>query len=119
MWLNERPMRLVFDPMRAVVEFRDLLPNAAADSALYADLQKYLKQHTSRGLPAHRGIDPERFRVRRRNRAGSISIFLESLDGDLEYAVSKGLKLVNEIFLGFLKGLYSEYMVENFQEPED
>lgn len=117
-WLKERPTRLVFDPTHTVLEFRDLLPNVAADSALYADLQKFLKQRTRRGLPAHRSIDPERIRARRRNSTGSNSIILESLDGDLEYAVSQGLKLVNEIFLGFLKGPYSDYMVEHCQDPE-
>ena len=44
---------------------------------------------------------------------------VESLDGDIDYALTKGLKLVNEVFLSFLRGPYYEYMVTNFNEPED
>ena len=53
------------------------------------------------------------------NSKGQVTVALASLDGDLDHLVSKGLKLVNEIFLGFLRGPYHEYMVRNFQEPED
>jgi len=46
-------------------------------------------------------------------------VSVHSLDRDWDYAVGKALKLVNEIFLGFLRGPYYQYMVENFQEPQD
>lgn len=118
-WLKERPLRLVFDPKRGVLEFRDLLPNAAAEPGLYGDFRRFLKERTSGSLPPHRGIDPERIQIRRRTRAGTVSISLESLDGDTKYAVGKALQLVNEIFLGFLKGPYHQYMAENFREPEE
>jgi hypothetical protein len=38
---------------------------------------------------------------------------------DWEYAARKGVSLVNEIFHGFLRGPYHEYMVRNFGEPEE
>ena len=63
--------------------------------------------------------DTTRVKIAARNRKGDVSVLLESLDGELAHLVTKGLKLANEIFLGFLKGPYSEYMVENSQEPED
>lgn len=118
-WLKERPVRLIYDEKRDTLEFRDLLPNVAGDSKLYQDLQAFLKGWTDGSLPPHRAFDQARLHLRRRNRRGSISILVDSLDGDLEYAVSKGLQLVNEIFMGFLRGPYFEYMAENFQEPED
>ena len=118
-WLGERPMRIVFDPRLGVLEFRDLLPNLPFKSALYRDFRSFLKGRAAADLPAHRRVDPDRVRLRGRNRKGSVSVYLESLDGDWEYCVSKGLKLVNEVFLGFLRGPYHEYMVSNFQEPED
>lgn len=118
-WLGETPMRIVFDPRRGVLEFRDLLPNLPFKSRLYGDFRDFLKTRAVEDLPDHRRVDPNRVRLRARNRKGSVSVSLESLDGDWEYCVSKGLKFVNEVFLGFLRGPYHEYMVSNFQEPED
>ncbi len=118
-WLKESPVCIVFDPRRSKLEFRDLLPKVPADSPLYQDLRRFLKGRTDDGVRDHRRIDPARIKIAARNRKGDVSVLLESLDGDLAHLVTKGLKLVNEIFLGFLKGPYYEYMVENFQEPED
>ncbi len=118
-WLKERPLRLRFDPARGVLEFRHLLPEVPARSALYRDLRAFLKQRQSPRLPAHRRVDPKRATVRCRNRSGSVSVSLETLDGDLDYLTTKALKLVNEIFLGFLKGPYYEYMAAHFDEPEE
>ena len=118
-WLKEQPIRIVFDPRRGTLEFRDLLPSLALGSALYRDLKRFLKSRADGGLPGHRRLDPNRLKVRSTNRKGSVSVALESLDGEWDYLVAKSLKLVNEIFLGFLRGPYYEYMVENCQEPED
>ena len=118
-WLRERPIRLIFDPRRGTLEFRDLLPNLPAKAPLYKDLRKFLRKLSGDTLPLHRRIDAQRAKVQSRNRKGSVSVSLRSLDGDWDYAVSKSLKVVNEIFLGFLRGPYYEYTVENFQEPED
>ena len=118
-WLREQPTRLVFDPRRGTLEFRDLLPNLDLDSTLYKDLRSFLRGRASADLPPHRRFDPQRIKVRSRNRQGTVSVAVESLDGDWDYAVSKALKLVNELFLGFLRGPYYSYMVENVQEPED
>ncbi len=118
-WLREQPIRIVFDPKRDMLEFRDLLPNLSAKSSMYKDFRKFLKGRSAADLPPHRRVDPDRVTVRGRNRKGSVSVALVSLDRDWDYAVSKGLKLVNELFLGFLRGPYYEYMVNNFREPED
>ena len=118
-WLKERPMRVVFDPKRGTLVFKDLLPNLVLGSALYRDLKRFLRERSDAGLPEHRRVDPERLKVRSTNRKGSVSVALESLDGEWDYLITKGLRLVNEIFLGFLRGPYYGYMVENFQEPED
>ena len=118
-WLRERPIRLIFDPRRGTLEFRDLLPNLAPNTPIYKDLRAFLRGLSGDKLPEHRRIDLQRAKVQSRNRKGSVSVLLHSLDRDWDYAVSKALKLVNEIFLGFLRGPYYEYMVENFQEPQD
>ncbi len=118
-WLQEQPFRVVFDPRRGILVFRDLLPNMDRSTQIYEDFRDFLAGRADEGLPAHRRIDPERVRVRALNRKATVSLSLESLDGDWEYAVAKSLKLVNEVFLGFLRGPYFEYMAENFGEPED
>ena len=112
-------MRVVFNPKSGTLEFRDLLPSLQRSSSMYRELRAFLKGRADPALPSHRAIDPDRIRVRATNRKGSVSLSMQSLDSDWEYLVGKGLKLVNEIFLGFLRGPYYEYMVENFQEPED
>jgi hypothetical protein len=118
-WLRERPIRLIFDPRRGTLEFRDLLPDLAANAPLYKDLRGFLGGLSVETLPSHRRIDSQRAKVQSRNRKGSVSVLVHSLDRDWDYAVGKALKLVNEIFLGFLRGPYYEYMVENFHEPQD
>lgn len=118
-WLKERPIRIVFDPKRGTLVFRDLLPNVPFRSALYKDFKKFLKGRASDDLPPHRRVAADRIKIRSTNRKSSVSVILESLDQDWDYAVAKGLKLVNEVFLGFLRGPYYEYMVNNFQEQED
>ncbi len=118
-WLKGRPLRIVFDPKGGKLEFRDLLPNVSLRSGLYKDFRRFLKDRADPGLPVHRRVDPDRVVVRSTNRGGSVTLCVTSLDSDWDYLVSKGLKLVNEVFLGFLRGPYHEYMVANFQEPED
>ena len=48
-----------------------------------------------------------------------MSIEVRCLDGDVEYAAGKAVKLVNEIFLNFLAGPYDGYMIEHFGAPEE
>lgn len=118
-WLRERPFRLVFDNHRDRLEFRSLLPNMPAREPLYKDFRAFLKGRSDATLAEHRRFSPDRLRISCRNRQASVSVFVDCLDGDWEHAVSKALKLVNEIFLGFLRGPYHEYMVANHEEPED
>ncbi len=118
-WLRERPFRLVFNADRSRLEFRDVLPNLPAKEPMYKDLRRFVKGRCDAELPEHRRIAPERLRVKSRNRKGSVTLSVESLDADWDYAVSKALKFVNEVFLGFLRGPYHEYMVKNLGEPED
>ena len=53
------------------------------------------------------------------NRKGRLSVALEVLDGDFEGAAKRGVSLVNEIFHGFLRGPYHDYMVTVWGEPEE
>ena len=118
-WLGSGPIEIVFDPRSSRLVFRDLLPEMPLRSSIYKDFQGFLRGRAVADVPEHRRIDPARIVLKSTNSKGRVSVALASVDGDLEHLVSKGLKLVNEIFLGFLRGPYHEYMVRNFQEPED
>lgn len=118
-WLGGSAMEIVFDPRSSRLVFRDLLPEMPLRSSIYKDFRGFLRGRAVPDVPEHRRIDPARIVLKSTNSKGRVSVALASVDGDLEHLVSKGLKLVNEIFLGFLRGPYHEYMVRNFQEPED
>ena len=118
-WLGPRTQELVFDGKRNTLTFPGLLPNLPARSEMYRDLRAFLKSRADDGLPDHRRIDSARASPNCTNRKGSVSVTVTSVDGDLSYATRKTLSLVNEIFLGFLRGPYHEYMAANFDEPDE
>ena len=118
-WLGSSPMEIVFDPRNSRLAFRNLLPDMPLRSSIYKDFQGFLRGRAVPDLPEHRRFDPTRIVLKSTNSKGRVTVALASVDGDLDHLVSKALKLVNEIFLGFLRGPYHEYMVRNFQEPED
>lgn len=119
LWLTEGPTVLRFDPRSGTLTLPDLLPNVAYPSAMDRALRAFLAERSSAALPDHRRIDPKRASVRCVNRAGKVTIVLAVAKGHGAYAITKAISLVNEIFHGFLRGPYREYMVENFNEPEE
>jgi hypothetical protein len=118
-WHAPFPHVLVVDPSRGTVTLRDVLPDVPHRSEMERALRRFLSGRAAIDLPHHRRIDPERVRVRARNRRGSISIELLAEPSELPYAVEKAVKLLNEIFLSFLAGPYDEYMVRVFGAPEE
>jgi hypothetical protein len=118
-WLTGRPLTVVYDPQTDALEFPNLLPEIPAASAMYAELKAFVRERADPGLPGHRRIDPERAKVKCSNRKGNVSIIISLREGDREYGVTRAVKLVNEIFLNFLRGPYFDYMVANFGEPAE
>ena len=118
-WLTERPLTAVYDPKTDALEFRNLLPGVAAASPMYAELKAFARERADPRLPDHRRIDPKRAAVKCSNRKGAVSIVISFKKGDREYGVARAVKLVNEIFLSFLRGPYFDYMVANFGEPAE
>lgn len=118
-WVADTTFRLHFDPRRKTLVFKDLLPNVPYPSTMDRAFRSFLEERSSAELPEHRRIDPARVEVTCRNRYGNISVMLEIENEDYAYAARKGVSLVNEIFHGFLRGPYYEYMVRNFNEPEE
>ncbi len=118
-WLTERPLTAVYDPKTDALEFRNLLPDVPAASPMYAELKAFARERADSRLPDHRRIDAERAAVKCSNRKGAVASVITCKKGDREYGVTRAVKLVNEIFCGFLKGPYFDYMVENFGEPAE
>lgn len=119
LWHAPEPHRLRFEPRRRAVVFVDLLPGVPYPSEMDRELRRFVAERASDDLPAHRRIDASKVSCRCRNRGGKVSIEVRSLDGDVEYAAGKAVKLVNEIFLNFLAGPYDDYMIEHFGAPEE
>lgn len=119
LWHAPEPHRLRFAPRRSELVFVDLLPGVPYPSEMDRALRAFVAGRASDDLPGHRRIDPAKVSCRCRNRGGKVSIEVRCLDGDVEYAAGKAVKLVNEIFLNFLAGPYDGYMIEHFGAPEE
>jgi hypothetical protein len=78
-------------------------------------VRQFLDELQSADLPPHRQIDPAKAKLRIRNQAGSITVGIESQDGDFTYATRKIIQAAHELFLDLLgNGPYYEYLVEQF-----
>ena len=119
LWHAPTPHRLRFDPRRSALMFVHLLPGIPYPSAMDRALRSYVAARSSENLPEHRRLDPAKANAGCRNRAGSVSIEVRCLDGNFEYAATRAVKLVNEVFLDFLAGPYDAYMIEHFGAPEE
>jgi hypothetical protein len=125
-WLAGSSFDVHLDPRGRRLTFAALLPNVPPRSAMDRALRAFLRERSSAALPAHRRVDPRRLRVRCANRGGSVSVTLALRRRgaarereDWSYAARRGVSLVNEIFHGFLRGPYHEYMVRSFGEQEE
>lgn len=124
-WLAGSTFRVRVDPESRRLTFLELLPNVPHRSAMDRAFREFVRGRSSENLPEHRRIDSRRVAVSCTNRGGRVSVALAlrrrgaKEREDWAYAARKGVSLVNEIFQGFLRGPYYEYMVQNFGEPEE
>jgi hypothetical protein len=119
LWHAPWPHTLVVDARRGRVTLRDLLPEVPRRSSMEVALRRFLAGRGAEQVPEHRRLDPARAQLRARNRGGVVSIEIAAAPGELDYAVEKAIKLLNEIFLSFLAGPYDAYMVRVFGAPEE
>jgi hypothetical protein len=113
-WLIQHQMELSVDTAKHALRFKQLLPGVPAKSALYAELKNFIQQRHDRELPEHRRIDRKRAEVR----GGVVSISLKVKNNQYEYGVNRIVNLVHELFL-FLREAHPEYLVENFDVPQE
>jgi hypothetical protein len=110
---------LTFDPARATLSFRKLLPGVVRGSQLETELQAFIASFADASRPDHRRIDPARLGLRYTNQRGTVALTFRILRDDFEYGVRTAVNVVNEIFLGFLNVRFPEYTAEKFKLPEE
>lgn len=112
-WLTPRPMTLTFEPKTDVLVFKQLLPGVGPNPALVSELKTIVSEHGGRAVPPHRRIDARRMRAACSVRGGHLTLTLKVRGAHHEYAVQRGLNLVNQLFL-LLQASYPEYLIEHF-----
>jgi hypothetical protein len=112
-WLTPRTMTLTFEPSTGVMLFKQLLPGVGLYPALVSELKAIVSEHGGRAVPAHRRIDARRMRADCSVRDGHLTLRLKVRGRQHEYAVQRGLNLVNQLFL-LLHASYPEYLVDHF-----
>jgi hypothetical protein len=117
-WLLRQQMELNVDTAKHILRFKQLLPGVSARSALYAELKNFIEQRHDRALPEHRRIDRKRAEASCSNRGGFVSVSLRVKNNQYAYGVNRLVNLVHELFL-FLRESHPEYLVENFDVPQE
>jgi len=115
-WLWHLPFRLHFDARRHAIAFPALFPKSAS---IATELRRFVRGCGSKERVEHRRIDPSRLKVSWVRSRGAMSLVCTVQDGDYESGVKKAINLVSEIFLSFLNAEHPQYLVEQFQRPED
>jgi hypothetical protein len=117
-WLVRHEMELRVDTAKQVLRFKQLLPGIPADSMMYAELKDFIQRRHDGALPEHRRIDRRRAEVSCANRGGYVSVSLKVKNNQYAYGVNRIVNLVHELFL-HLRESYPEYLVENFDVPQE
>jgi hypothetical protein len=109
-WLTRRLMQASFG-RGGVLTFPALLPQASRE--IVAAMRSMIDERSTRALPDHKRIDARRARLACAARKGSFSLSVQIRGRNQQYAVSKTLNLINEMFVA-LHEAYPDYLVEHF-----
>lgn len=95
------------------VSFTRLLENVSGISPMARDLRRFVKSYSmDNKLPNHKRVDQSKARVRVYARGGQVTLIVDSIDGDMEYATKKLVNIAHEVLTGFLsEGAYLSYRV--------
>jgi hypothetical protein len=117
-WFYQHPMELVVDTTKHSLRFKQLLPGVPVRSPLAKELKLFIAERHNEALPDHRRIDRKRAEVTLTNRGGVVSLALNVKRNDYAYGVNRLVNLVHELFV-HLRAEYPEYLVENFDVPQE
>ena len=96
---------------RGVLTFPALLPEAGPDIA--ATMRAMVAARSTRAVPDHKRIDARRARLACAVSKYNFSLSVEIRGDNQQYAVSKTLNLVNEMFVA-LHEAHPDYLIEHF-----
>ena len=111
LWLTKRPLRAVFTPAAKRLTFPSALPGI--DRGAAADMKADIDSRRERHLPEHKRVDARRCRLSGSLRKGDFSIAVDIRGRSHEYAVSKALNVINEMFV-ILHEHHPGYLIERF-----
>jgi hypothetical protein len=120
LWFRDVVFTVRFDARRRTLTFSDLLPNAPRGSDIDRELRQFIRGKSSKAIPGHRRIDPQRLDVTCVNRAGRVSVFFRIRTKNLDYAVRKSVHLIHDVLMDFLNdGRFTSHLVTHFNlDPE-
>ena len=96
---------------RGTLSFPALLPAAGKD--VVSEMKAIVAARSTREVPDHKRIDARRARVILASRKGDVSLGVEIRGANQQYAVSKVLNLINEMFVT-LHETNPDYLVQHF-----
>jgi hypothetical protein len=110
-WLTKKPMTAVFDPASRRLTFPALLPQIDRQAA--ARMKSVIDARTAKNQPGHRRIDARRGKISSAVRKGDFSLVMEIRGQNHDYAVSKALNVINELFVT-LQEHHPDYLIDRF-----
>ncbi len=117
-WFYHHPLQLTVDVAKHLLKFEQLLPGVPAQSPLYADLKRYVQERHDAALPPHRRVERKLALATCANRRGHVSLSLKVKNNEYAYGINKLVNLVHELFV-HLRAAHPEYLVENFDVPQE
>ena len=111
LWLTKKPMTAVFDPAKKRLSFPSLLPQLDKQGA--ALMKAVVDLRSTRNQPEHKRVDARRGKISSAVRKGDFSLMMEIRGANHEYAVSKALNVINELFVT-LHEHHPDYLIERF-----
>jgi hypothetical protein len=111
LWLTRKPMAATFDSRRRLLSFPSLFPGVDITTA--AQLKSMVASRSDRDQPDHKRLDARRARLTGTVRKGDFSLAIEIRGRNHEYAVTKALNVINELFVMLHEG-HPEYLIHTF-----
>ena len=96
---------------RGMLSFPRLLPQLPPEIA--AGLRSMVAARSTRAVPDHKRMDARRARLAGAVRTGDFTLSVAIRGTNQDYAVSRTLNLVNDMFVALHEG-YPEYLVQHF-----
>jgi len=110
-WLTRKPMTAVFDPSTKRLSFPSLLPQLDREAA--TRMKAVIASRSERSQPEHKRVDARRGKISSAVRKGDFSVAVDIRGLNHDYAVSRALNVINELFVT-LQEHHPDYLIARF-----